>query len=178
MHRPVHAGHGAHRQACDQREGDDGLRDDHGGGREQPAKRPEGAGPREQQVDDQADDDRRQSHAGVEGERDEPLAAEPDEPEKRAQRHTDPVAMSSATPVTRSVRPTMVSSSGRTKSLRALTVTVVVKRAVCELRRHRAGLPHDAMVFTQCEYRPANSSGPTTSWMRPSRPVIGLPSRS
>ena len=72
-----------------QRERDDGLRHDHGGGREQPPERVQRPASREEQVDDEADDDRRQPHAGVERQGDEPLPAEPDEAEHRAQRHAE-----------------------------------------------------------------------------------------
>ena len=44
---------------------------------------------REQQVDEEADDHRRQAHAGVERERDEALAAEAHQAEQRAERHAD-----------------------------------------------------------------------------------------
>jgi hypothetical protein len=78
------------------------------------------------------------------------------------------VAMTSARPVTSMVSETIARRAGSASARRMPSIANLLVSAAYLTRTS----------VTQCEYREANSSAPTTSWISPSRPVIGLPSRS
>lgn len=80
---------GGHGHAGNEGEGEDGLGDDHGGGGEEPIKAPGGALAGEDKVNDEADNDGREAHAGVDGGGDPFLAAELVEAEPSAAGNAD-----------------------------------------------------------------------------------------